>query len=154
MNSYLNTHIKKYPKMQIEDKIKLLMQANLGCGHLVNDFDKVLKRVMSELQEINESSEPLIEEIGNNYVRVHLKPYYDKYHSFDKLINAFILSSKEEANLDAFLEELECLRKTLNNDEIIFLDNYLCNKNYLISHSKIYRDEYNPHYLVIHKKYL
>mgnify|MGYP003294146753 CR=1 FL=1 len=49
---------------------------------------------------------------------------------------------------------LDCSEKSLISDEIIFLDNYLCNKNYLISHSKIYRDEYNPHYLVIHKKYL
>lgn len=154
MNKYLLNHLKKYPKMQVQDKIKLLMQAHLGCGHLVNDYEKVLKRTTDELNEINNSNDDLIEEISDKYVRVYLKPYFDKYHSFENLIKAFIVSSKEEGNIDAFLKDLESLRYTLDYEDEAFLDEYLEKKEYLISHSKVYKDEYNPHYLVICKKYL
>lgn len=154
MNKYLTYHINKYPKMQIEDKIKLLMQGFLGPGHLVNDYQMVLTRVESELNQISISSTDIYEEISDTFVRVYLKPYYEKYHSFDKLINAFILSSKEEKDFNGFLKELENLKQTLNKDEVNFLNIYLKNKNYLISHSDIYRKLYNPHYLVISKKYI
>ena len=36
---YLEQHLKKYPLMQIEDKIKLIMQSILGPSHLINDKD-------------------------------------------------------------------------------------------------------------------
>ena len=42
---YLEEHLKKYPLMQIEDKIKLLMQATLGPAHLINDKEHVKKRI-------------------------------------------------------------------------------------------------------------
>ncbi len=154
MNKYLTYHINKYPKMQIEDKIKLLMQGFLGPGHLVNDYQMVLNRVESELNQISISSTDIYEEISDTFVRVYLKPYYEKHHSFDELIKAFILSSKEEKDFDGFFKELENLRKTLNEDELNFLNIYLENKKYLISHSDIYRNLYNPHYLVISKKYI
>ena len=130
------------------------MQGYLGCGHLVNDYEMVLERVTKELENINESNDSLIEEISDNFVRVYLKPYYEKYKTFDKLIDSFINSSKERGDINGFLNELEELSKTLNANDQMFLNNYLKNGKYLISHSQIYRDNYNPHYLVIHKKYL
>ena len=45
---YLEEHLKKYPLMQIEDKIKLLMQATLGPAHLINDKEQVKKRIYNE----------------------------------------------------------------------------------------------------------
>lgn len=156
MNKYLEAHIKKYPKMQIEDKIKLLMQAYLGPGHLVNDYDIVLQRVSTEVENIinQEITTEMIEDISDIYVRVHLLPYYKKYKSFDKLIKAFVDSSNDTKNISQFLEELEELKKTLNDKDVLFLESYIKNKNYLISHSEIYRNTYNPHYLVVNKNYL
>lgn len=156
MNNYLEEHLLKYPKMQIEDKIKLLMQGYLGNGHLVNDYEIVLNRITKEYDELKNNSikYDLIEKISDNYSRVYLKPYFDIYHSFEKLIELFIVSSKEEKNIDGFLLELNKLKTNLNNEEIIFLNKYMEDKNYLISHSNIYRNEYHPHYLVIHNKYI
>ena len=154
MNKYLEQHLIKYPHMQIEDKIKLLMQGYLGPGHLVNDYELVLNRVHNELNEISENESTMIEEISDSYVRVYLKPYYAKYHSFDELVMMFIKSSKEEKDYDSFFKELESLKETLNKTEKEFLDIYIKNKNYLISHSKTYRELYQPHYLVIHKKFI
>lgn len=153
MNKYLQIHLNKYPYMQIEDKIKLIMQGTLGPGHLVNDYQMVLNRLLNELNEINVEKQ-MIEEISDNYVRIYLAPYYALNNSFDKLINAFMLSSKEPKDFDSFFKELEDLKETLNESDKEYLDIYLSNKNYLISHSKTYRDIYHPHYLVIHKKYM
>ena len=138
--------------MKIEDKIKLLMQGYLGNGHLVNDYNKVLKRITEEYEILKKNSinYDLIEKISDNYSRIYLKPYFDKYNSFDNLIKMFIDSSNEQKKEKEFLEELEILKKYLNNEELEFLEKYIERKNYLISHSDIYRKEYHPHYLVVH----
>lgn len=154
MNKYLEEHLKKYPQMQVEDKIKLIMQGNLGPGHLVNDYQVVLSRVLNELSEVSTNEDEMFEEISDNYVRVYLGPYYNKYHTFDNLVKMFMASSQEEKDFNNFFKELSSLRETLNKEEQNFLDIYLSSKNYLISHSKTYRDIYHPHYLVIHKKYI
>ena len=154
MNKYLEQHLDKYPLMQIEDKIKLIMQGNLGPGHLVNNYQMVLARVSKELEEISNTNQEMIEEISDNYVRIYLAPYYKIYHNFDNLIKMFIESSQEEKDYNHFFNDLEDLKTTLNDEDKKFLDNYLESKNYLISHSKTYREMYNPHYLVVHKKYL
>ena len=51
---YLEEHLKKYPLMQIEDKIKLLMQATLGPAHLINDKEQVKKRIYAEYESIKD----------------------------------------------------------------------------------------------------
>ena len=43
-------HLEKYPNMQIEDKIKLFMQAILGPAHLVSDLNSVLNRMNNEYE--------------------------------------------------------------------------------------------------------
>lgn len=153
MNKYFEYHLNKYPNMQIEDKVKLLMQANLGCGHLVKDYQIVLNRVMNELNTIISSNDEMIEEISDNYIRIYLKPYYDKHHSFDELIKMFMESSKEPVNIPGLINDLIKLKEILNDEDRQFVNDYLERKDYLISHSQTYRDIYNPHYLVIHKKY-
>lgn len=154
MNKYLQIHLNKYPLMQIEDKIKLIMQGTLGPGHLVNDYQIVLQRVLNELNEISKEETEMIEVISDNYVRIYLGPYYAKYHNFDNLVKMFIESSKEEKDFDTFFKELMELKEDLDELDKEFLKEYINSKNYLISHSKTYRDIYHPHYLVIHKKYI
>lgn len=156
MNKYLKIHILKYPKMQIEDKIKLLMQANLGNGHLVTDYEVILNRVSKEYIETKllNVEYDLIEKISDKYSRIYLKPYYEKHHSFSDLVEIFIESSTKKTSKHKFLKELKKLKHNINNEEIIFLNKYLEEKNFLISHSDIYKNEYHPHYLVIHNKFI
>ena len=88
---YLEQHLKKYPLMQIEDKIKLIMQSILGPSHLINDKEKVKTRIINEYNEIKDLDYQydLVEPISDKYVRIYLKPYYEKFHSFDELIDVF-----------------------------------------------------------------
>ena len=62
----------------------------------------------------------------------------------------FILSANEESDVDYFRNTINKLK---NKDNKTMIEKYLSGEDYLISHSKIYRDNYQPHYLVIHRKF-
>ncbi len=147
---YLETHLKKYSDMEIEDIIKLYFQGIMGPAHLISDYNKALKLIKDELSYADNSDE-MIEEISDKYVRVYIKPYYDKYHNLDNLVNAFIKSSFDKNNIDEFINEIKTLKKYDKNN---YIEKYLSKSNYIISHSNNYKLKYNPHYRVINKKYL
>lgn len=149
---YLNNHLKKYPLMQIEDIIKLHLQGILGPTHLIQDFDRLKKGLISEYESIKDSTYQyeMYEEISDDYIRVNLKPYYEKYHSFDGLIEGFKLSLNTNVDINHYIEEIKKLK---NKDNEKFIDKYLESKNYIMSHSSVYKENYFPHYLIINKKY-
>lgn len=149
---YLNNHLKKYPLMQIEDIIKLHLQGILGPTHLIQDFDRLKKGLISEYESIKDSNYQyeMYEEISDDYIRVNLKPYYEKYHSFDGLIEGFKLSLNTNVDINHYIEEIKKLK---NKDNEKFIDKYLESKNYIMSHSSVYKENYFPHYLIINKKY-
>jgi hypothetical protein len=153
---YLEQHLEKYPLMQIEDKIKLLMQASLGPAHLVNDKEKVKTRILAEYESIKELDYEyeLIEYISDKYVRVYLKPYFEKFNSFNNLIDAFYKSCDNVSDLYYFEKDLMQLRDVETDENKHAIDDYFYSGDILISHSKIYKEAYHPHYLVINKKYL
>lgn len=148
---YLKEHLEKYPLMQIEDILKLYMQGILGPGHLVSSFTNCLNRVNEEYKTIKNNQYQEIEElISDQYVRIYLYPYYQKEGDFTLLVKYFIESSKDKADVEYFKREIELL---INNENQEYIHNYISSGNYLISHSEIYRDNYDPHYLVINRKY-
>ena len=153
---YLEDHLKKYPLMQIEDKIKLLMQASLGPAHLINDKEKVKKRIVQEYESIKDLDYnfDLIEYISDKYVRIYLKPYYERFQCFDNLIDAFYKSCDNVNDLYYFEKDLMKLKEVETEDNKVKIDDYFYSGDILISHSKIYKEAYHPHYLVINKKYL
>ena len=153
---YLKEHMIKYPKMQIEDKIKLIMQSLMGPGHLAPLKEKLETNLMNEYLMIKDTNYEydLIEAIGDYYVRVYLKPFYEKHKSFDKLIEAFILSCDTFNDLYYLEKALLELRKEQNDEDKAKIDEYFSKNNILISHSTIYKEAYHPHYLVINKKYI
>ena len=150
---YLKEHLAKYPLMQTQDVLKLHLQGILGPAHAVNSFEIVYQRTNLEYQSIMDDDYPyeLKEEISTDYVRIYLKPYFEKKKDFAPLVKAFVLSSQEKGDVELFREEV---RKLINEENRKVIEEYLSRDNYLISHSPIYRENYHPHYLVIHRKYL
>ena len=149
---YLKEHLKKYPLMQIEDVLKLYLQGILGPAHNVSSFEKCLERTLNEYRSITNNQYLNIEEnISSEYVRIYLYPYYQKMNSFDLLVKYFILSSQDKVDVNAFISEI---KKLINKENEEYINQYLAAKNYLISHSQIYKDNYDPHYLVINRKYI
>ena len=148
---YIEEHIKRYPKMELQDKIKLIYQGSLGPNHLNVNKEKLLLNLENEYNlAINKNfNYDMIEEISDSYVRIYIKPYFDAYKSFTKLIEAFTLSCKEETDYKIFLENINIYLKNENTDIV----SSFINKTY-IHHSDSYKENYKPYYLVIHKKYI
>lgn len=68
------------PAMAVQDYVKLLYQAEFGGGHLIDDPDRSLERLVTEARQIDEArpSAPdtnptLYEPIGNGLARLHLQ---------------------------------------------------------------------------------
>lgn len=148
----INVHLKKYPLMQLEDKLKLIFQGQLGPRHLKMDEELIMNNLMKEynIAKDIDYKYDMIEEISDKYVRVYLKPYYEKYHDFSKLAKAFNLSLDIVNDEEVFINKV---KELINLDNKEYINKYL-SSNYLISHSKIYKDNYHPFYLVIHKNFI
>ena len=149
---YLNIQKEKYPLMQLEDILKLHLQGILGPTHLIKDIDRLKNNLINEYNACkdNKITYDLIEQISDEYVRVYIKPYYEKYHSFDKLIDLFVKSCNVNYDINEYIKEI---KKLINKDNEVLINEYLNNKNYVISHSSIYKENYKPHYLVIKSMY-
>ena len=149
---YLKRHLQKYPKMQIQDIIKLHLQGMLGPSHLINDVERLKQNLHREYEQIKDSTYvyEMYEEISDDFIRVNLKPYYEKYKSFDLLIEGFKLSNNLDVDYESFIQEITNLKDVENAE---FIDEYLKKGNYLMSHSSIYKENYFPHYLIVNKKY-
>ena len=149
---YLDEHLKKYPLMQIEDVLKLYLQGILGPGHNISSYENCLNRTIKEYESITNNQYDEIEEnISDEYVRIYLYPYFQKEKSFELLVKYFVLSSQDKGDVGLFISEVKKLIKDENRD---IVNQYLDSGNYLISHSDIYKQNYDPHYLVINRKYL
>ena len=154
-------HQKLYPLMQPQDIIKLIYQNEFGGGHLITDCEKSLFWIKKEFMESNHQQEALITPIGNNIVRVSIHQYQG---SMEKLNEVFIESSKMVSGTkENLLRKFEIVRNWINNGNIFsfkpeefneYLVAYIESGCPLVSHSDIYRNEYNPSYRVVLKSLL
>ena len=74
-----------YPKMEIQDMVKLIYQIEFAGGHLVKDEKESLKRLITEHRFAKRCSvnkkihHSMFEEIGNSLCRLHLAPLKTGY---------------------------------------------------------------------------
>ena len=150
---YLDKHLKKYPLMDIQDIIKLHLQGILGPAHLLPSKDKIKENFINEYNEIKDIDYPydLLEEVSENYTRVYLKPYYELMGSFDKLVDVFYYSIDKNLDIEGYKKAIKSL---INEDNKEFISRYLENDSLLISHSKKYKENYHPHYIVVKSMYI
>ncbi len=156
-------HIKKYPKAELQDILKMLYQNEFGPKHLAENEIECFKNLSKELQSIEyDESEALFEDIGYNAVRLNLKAipngtdlnYINKiivnssndfYGTNEKLVVKFgllvVMAQNEEIPFD-----IERVRKETND--------FAKNGFKPISHSDIYKEHYSPAYRVISKRYM
>ena len=88
MINTIKKHLECYPKMEIQDVMKLIYQSEFGGGHLISNEEMSLKRIQEEYECINENEMvcmSVIEPIGDRMCRIYLsaiangmKLYYDK----------------------------------------------------------------------------
>ena len=100
VEALINTHVQRYPEIDILDVYKLLHQAIFGPGHAIAG-GKARKSAQEWLERESELLEPatagpLIESIHPDgaVVRVHLRPYLAARGTLNKLLDAFLESSR------------------------------------------------------------
>lgn len=142
LNSFIQRNINKYPLMEKLDLYKLVYQANMLVGHLV-DQGKVSKYLEEEILNCNDSNDILYEYINEDVVRVNIIPFL-KVYSKEKLIDLFYQTSK-----------LPIRNKLVEDVKKYDLEDIY--KEYGVkapSHSETYRNNYQPHYRVVASKLL
>ncbi len=97
LHKILKEHLFRYPVMQVRDVYKLLLQAALGCEHAVRDEASAQEWLERELTEMGDGpDEPLFDPVSpdGEIVRVHLRPYFRAGKDPEKLLQAFVQTSR------------------------------------------------------------
>lgn len=152
MKEILRKHLKKYPKMQIQDAVKLLFQSEFGPGHLLSNTAYAEKLLREEI-ELTKENEPEMEEISDSFVRYYLG--HLTQDDVNDVLSAMIESAQVQGSKENFLKKLSVL-KEMNafpvDDLDEYLNDYIKRDSWMVSHSEMYRECYHPHYRVLLKK--
>jgi hypothetical protein len=156
----LQSHLTRYPDMQIEDVYKLIHQAAMGSEHAINDPEIAHEWMKREVAEMGEGpAEPIIDPISpdEEIIRVHLRTYMLLNGSIENLFEAFIRTANEYRGDVELLENYWETATKLENFSIVGMDNFIQTmkaKNYPAAHhSSEYIISYYPAYRVILRKY-
>ncbi|MBE6008095.1 MAG: hypothetical protein E7235_02725 [Lachnospiraceae bacterium] len=147
MKRIIDEHLKKYPAMTLQDKVKLIYQNELGCGHFIKDKDKSIALINEEFEN-RHKTDTLFEDIGNGYVRMYLSAL-DEVNFDAEIINSLFTLSAEEISgtKEGLINKLSCL------EDDGYITEYIKNGCPMVSHSSEYRKAYLPTYRVIKKIY-
>lgn len=165
----IETNVKKYPKMQPQDAVKLIYQHVFGNGHMVSDRESSLDFLKKEYETIkfshmgeDLSGISLAEDIGNWYSRINLLAIEDE-ELLQTVNDAFVASvSLTEGNQEYFLSRLYFLKELAaygifsfdEKDMEMFLADYEKKGYPVVSHSITYKEFYDPAYRVIDSRYI
>lgn len=164
MESILLAHADRYPRMEPRDAVKLIYQNEFGGGHLIRDKQACLEFLRKEYISVpQDPGIPLLENIGNDMLRVNLAALDAHGISPETLGQAFIASAATHYGcMDSFLTKLSRLttltaaeKMPFSSDALLqYLEDYKQAGFPPVSHSEIYRSAYHPAYRVVQKEYL
>lgn len=169
MKSLLLKQYELYPKMKIQDMVKLIYQNEFAGGHLIANESDSLKRIQEECCSLDTKSlsskvpvDSAFEEIGNGLCRFHLMALH--HTNIDlATVNQFFISTANSicGSVQSFEEKLDVLKQCCKDRALPFsieeLEAYLHvyrNQGYPpVSHSKDYRVTYSPAYRIVKSEY-
>ncbi len=145
---------KRYPLMTEEDVVKFAFQGMLGVGHLVSSVGEARNRLAAEMASLEpDESEPLIEKISTEWVRLNLRPAKAEGMSEEDLTRYLIRSAEWESlsftrqNVYNFCVKLD------GSDKMKAAAEKVLDESWLPSHSEQYRKAYRPAYRVLYKNF-
>lgn len=162
LKQIINILIKKYPKQELQDILKMLYQNEFGPKHIANNEIECFKSFSKEFQTVQyNKDEELFENIGYNALRLNLKAI-PKDTDLNYL-NKIIVKSADDfcGTNERLVIKFGLLVVMAENNEIPFdiqkvrdeTNAFAKNGFKPISHSDIYKENYSPSYRVISKKY-
>jgi len=169
MKSLLLKQYELYPKMQIQDMIKLIYQNEFAGGHFITNETDSFMRLQEECHSLRVHSlgtkipaNALFEKIGNGLCRLHLTALINGDINL-KTANRFFVSTANSicGGIQSFEEKLDVLRKCCKDRELPYpleeLEAYLHfyqSQGYPpVSHSENYRTAYSPTYRIVKSEY-
>jgi len=162
----LASQMERYPRLQVQDLYKLVLQAAMGSEHAVRDEAAARQWLESELSRLGDGpEEPEVESISPDgaIVRVHLRPYTAKGGDPHRLLAAFLETAREYKGEEARLQQYWLWAEEMcRSGQLPFREEDLRRffadmeaQGYpAVHHSKQYRDAYRPAYRVVARAFL
>ena len=157
--------LRDYPKSSLQDLYKSFFQDRFGPGHIVSDTSDAGNYLRKELNNTDVFHEKYYEPTGynSNYYRVNLSVLKENKISYNDFFDAFIRSVRnvETCDVDEWKKEwsqIESVIISMNlnlegfEEDSSYIHSLLEEGKYAVHHSKIYNDEYHPHYRIIEKE--
>jgi len=154
--------LKAYPKSTLQDLYKNFFQDYFGPGHIVSDIASAGAYLDRELASLEQASGAYYEPTGynGNFYRVNLSVVKEGIISRDVLFDAFIRSvinfqpitieewKKEWAIIDSVIlrMNLSLINYTVEREKIFSL---LDEGKFVMHHSELFSNEYDPHYRIV-----
>ena len=163
IENILLTHAQTYPLMEPRDAVKLLYQSQFGGGHLIRNEAACLEFLHREYAATPQTSTPLLEEIGNGMVRIHLAALDAHGYAPEQLAQDFIRSAASvQGDRHRFLQTLSLLAELTRQGKMpfssreldVYLSEYAAQGYPAVSHSERYRNAYHPAYRVLQLRHL
>jgi len=154
MKKQLQVQRKRYPLMNEDDIVKFAFQGMLGVGHLISSIEDAKNRLVAEMASLEpDDSEPLIEKISTDWVRLNLRPAKAKGMTADD-IAWYLVRSVEWGSLSFTRQNVYnfCVKLDGSDKMKAAAENVLDN-SWLPSHSEQYRETYHPAYRVLYKDF-
>ncbi len=158
----LTAQAARFPEMEPRDAVKLIFQGVRGGGHLIDSPASSLSRLEGEMAGLSpDGQEPLIEDIGGAFCRLHLRAALREGLSARTVSGLFVLSAEKgqvgelEGGLAALGELGELGKMPFSAAECArYIAWYRQNGCPAVSHSEAYRAAYRPAYRVIAREYV
>jgi hypothetical protein len=98
--------IRRYPRLEIQDLYKLILQAARGSEHVVSDLTAARRWLAHELLDLADGpEEPIVDPISpdGSVVRLNLRPYLAARGDLTGLLEAFVRTAREYRGTDVTL---------------------------------------------------
>ncbi len=163
MKNMLLKHYKAYPKMQLEDAVKLVYQSEFGGGHIIKSEADSLQRLKDEYSALQVSPDlsKMFEDIGTGMCRLNLGALDGV--SIDTVNRFFVVSANtSKGSVKSFEKKLACIARCCEERLLPFdadaakvYIKELRAKGYPpVSHSEEYRQAYKPAYRVVKAQFM
>ncbi len=161
MKAILIEHFRRYPKMQIQDAVKLIYQHEFAGSHMLQGNHGSWLSVESEILNLDSTGGLLpqkFESIGNSLCRMHLAAMTTGDINYSTMDNMFVSTAHRiQGKQDRFIEQLKVLESLCRDGKCpfdsallnAFMDNYKLQEYPALHHSESYRKAYSPAYRVV-----
>ncbi len=158
------------PLAQLRDYYKLFFQSFYGPGHLISDKETAFNFLEEEMKELEKITPPVnmphfryIQDITyeTGYSRVSLELVRKGVLTIPELCDIFVLSANGSQAFDEFqwvkawneiqntIKSMSFFKDKLLPKQYAEIQEKIDKKEFVLSHSDLYRRAYKPHYRVV-----